>query len=38
MKLRTVLHDINELLAGGVLKKSDAGGRSTRYELNELPK
>ena len=25
------------LLARGVLRKSDAGGRSTSYELNELP-
>lgn len=32
----TALRDINELLARGVLKKSDAGGRSTSYELNEL--
>lgn len=32
----TALRDINDLLARGVLQKSDAGGRSTRYELNEL--
>jgi Fic family protein len=29
----TALRDINELVALGVLKKSDAGGRSTSYEL-----
>jgi len=33
----TALRDINDLLARGVLRKSDAGGRSTRYELNDLP-
>lgn len=33
----TALRDVNDLLARGVLKKSDAGGRSTSYELNELP-
>ena len=33
----TALRDINELLALGVLRKSAAGGRSTSYELNELP-
>lgn len=33
----TALRDINELLAHGVLRKSAAGGRSTSYELNELP-
>ncbi len=27
----TALHDINDLLARGVLRKSDAGGRSTSY-------
>jgi len=32
----TALRDINELLARGVLRKSEAGGRSTSYELNEL--
>ena len=32
----TALRDINDLLARGVLKKSDAGGRSTSYELTEL--
>lgn len=33
----TVLRDINDLLARGVLRKTDAGGRSTSYELNDLP-
>lgn len=33
----TALRDINDLLARGVLRKTDAGGRSTRYELNDLP-
>ena len=32
----TALRDINDLLAQGVLRKSDAGGRSTSYELNDL--
>ena len=31
----TALRDITELLARGVLRKSDAGGRSTSYELND---
>lgn len=31
----TALRDINELLAHSVLRKSDAGGRSTSYEINE---
>ena len=31
----TALRDINDLLARGVLRKSEAGGRSTRYELME---
>lgn len=30
----TALRDITDLLARGVLRKSDAGGRSTSYELN----
>lgn len=30
----TALRDINDLLARGVLQKSDAGGRSTSYLLN----
>jgi Fic family protein len=30
----TALRDINDLLARGVLRKTDAGGRSTSYELN----
>ncbi len=33
----TALRDLNDLLARGVLRKSDAGGRSTSYELNALP-
>lgn len=33
----SALRDINELLARDVLRKSAAGGRSTCYELNELP-
>ena len=33
----TALRDINDLLSRGVLRKSDAGGRSTSYELNDLP-
>ena len=33
----TALRDINDLLARGVLRKADAGGRSTCYELNDLP-
>lgn len=33
----TALRDINELLARGVLRKSEAGGRSTSYVMNELP-
>ncbi|MHB1511832.1 Fic family protein [Acidiferrobacter sp.] len=31
----TALRDINDLLAQGVLRKLDAGGRSTSYELND---
>ena len=34
----TALRDITDLLARGVLRKSDAGGRSTSYELNDLSK
>ena len=30
----TALRDINELLERGMLRKSEAGGRSTSYELN----
>ena len=30
----TALRDINDLLMHGVLRKTDAGGRSTSYELN----
>lgn len=33
----TALRDINDLLTRGVLRKSDAGGRSTSYEMNDLP-
>jgi Fic family protein len=33
----TALRDINDLLARGILRKTDAGGRSTSYELCELP-
>ena len=33
----TALRDITDLLERGVLRKSDAGGRSTSYELAELP-
>ena len=33
----TALRDINDLLARGVLRRTDAGGRSTSYELNSLP-
>ena len=32
----TALRDINGLLTRGVLRKSDADGRSTSYELNDL--
>lgn len=34
----TALRDINDLLARGVLRKMDAGGRSTRYEVSGLPR
>jgi Fic family protein len=33
----TALRDINDLRARGVLRKLDAGGRSTGYELHEPP-
>ena len=33
----TALRDINDLLSRGVLQKSDAGGRSTSYELSDRP-
>jgi len=33
----TALRDINDLLARGVLRKSDAGGRSTSYQAVENP-
>ncbi len=32
----TALRDISELLTRGVLRKADAGGRSTSYELDDL--
>lgn len=32
----TALRDISDLLARDVLRKTDAGGRSTSYELNKL--
>ena len=31
----TALRDVTDLLARSILRKSDAGGRSTSYELNE---
>jgi len=34
----TALRDITDLLARGVLRKSDAGGRSTSYELTDASK
>lgn len=33
----TALRDINDLLARGVLRRSEAGGRSTSYELADVP-
>ncbi|WP_130391781.1 Fic family protein [Cupriavidus agavae] len=33
----TALRDINDLLARGVLRKTEGGGRSTSYELAEPP-
>jgi Fic family protein len=32
----TALRDITDLLARGVLRKSESGGRSTSYELNHI--
>jgi len=32
----TALRDINELLAHGLLRKSESGGRSTSYEVKQL--
>ena len=32
----TALRDITDLVVRGVLRKTDAGGRSTGYELSEL--
>jgi len=34
----TALRDITDLLARDVLRKSDAGGRSTNYELDDSPR
>jgi Fic family protein len=34
----TALRDITDLLARGILRKTDAGGRSTNYELNDASK
>jgi Fic family protein len=34
----TALRDITDLLVRGVLRKTDAGGRSSSYELNDLPR
>ena len=34
----TALRDITDLLARGVLRRSDAGGRSTSYELSDASK
>lgn len=33
----TALRDINDLIAVGILRKSDSGGRSTSYELSQKP-
>ena len=33
----TALRDINDLVARGVLRKTEAGGRSTAYEVDDLP-
>ncbi len=33
----TALRDINDLVARGVLRRTEAGGRSTAYEVNDLP-
>lgn len=33
----TALRDINDLISRGALRKADAGGRSTSYELNAPP-
>lgn len=33
----TALRDINDLLVRGLLRRSDAGGRSTSYQINDLP-
>ena len=31
----TALRDLNDLIAKGILRKSDKGGRSTTYELRD---
>lgn len=33
----SALRDINDLVGRGVLRKTDAGGRSTGYALSDLP-
>ncbi len=33
----TALRDTNCLITRGVLRKTEAGGRSTHYDLNDLP-
>lgn len=33
----TALRDINDLISRGVLRKADGSGRSTSYELNDVP-
>ncbi len=33
----TALRDINDLVARGVLRRTEAGGRSTAYKVNDLP-
>ena len=33
----TALRDITDLLARGALRKAPGGGRSTSYELNDMP-
>jgi Fic family protein len=33
----TALRDLGDLVGRGVLRRSDSGGRSTSYELNDLP-
>lgn len=33
----TALRDIGDLLTRGILRKSQGGGRSTSYELGDMP-